>query len=101
MSQYIGIFYTFSDRLRPHIKSCQLQEYQPSGAFTRWLFISGTQLVIYMGRTSELTNHQPLQQEATMKASDKIQVILKSLIPVAVYFGFITFAFVLNSVNVA
>ena len=33
-----------------------------------------------------------------MKASERIQIIFKSLIPVAVYFGFIAIPFILYSV---
>ena len=61
-------------------------------------FISGTQIDIYMGRTSELTNHETLKQEAAMKAREKLQIILKSLIPVSVYFGFIAIPLILYSV---
>ena len=68
-------------------------EHLPGG-----FFISGTQVDIYMGRTNELTNHETLNQEAAMKASERMQIIFKSLIPVVVYFGFIAIPLILYSV---
>ena len=69
-------------------------EYLPGG-----FFISGTQLDIYMCRTNELTSHEPLNQEEAMKAREKINLLTKALIPVAIYFGFITIPLFLNSVS--
>ena len=61
-------------------------------------FVSGTQLDIYLGRTNELTHHQSPNQEAAMTNRERVQILSRTLISVAVYLGFISLPMIFFSI---